>query len=68
VGEVCVVSDPTSPERTPGERERETKLREAGDWLMSTCRIFGVEEHVAHEVTAVFLAGLRREWETKEAK
>jgi hypothetical protein len=44
---------------------REARLGEIGEWATKTCRLHGAPPELAHEVAAVFVAGLRREWEKR---
>jgi hypothetical protein len=46
----------------PARPGTEARLGEIGEWVAKTCRLHGAPPELAHEVAAMFVAGLRREW------
>lgn len=52
-----------APEPREVGEDKEEKLREIGRWLVDTADLFGLEPELSYQVTGIFLAGLRRNWE-----
>ncbi len=44
------------------DEDRQKALRELGDWVISTCLLFGAELSTAYKVAAAFVEGLENSY------
>lgn len=53
---------PEGPKDDDDRWRKQQKLVEIAAWVSETCLLFGSTPETAHEVAAIFVRGLRREW------
>ena len=61
------VAEGNGEERGAVSGDRERRLAEIARWVADTCVLMGAGAETAHGVARLFVAGLRKEWEKRDA-